>query len=534
MPAAPRVAAFMDIGTNSVRLLLVRLNANHTHTVLTSQKEVVRLGENEFSSGQLQPDAMRRAALVCRKFAELARSHGARDITAVATSATRDAENQQEFLARLKREAGLDVRVVAGKEEARLVYLGVSSGAHLGAHKALFIDIGGGSAEVIVGDQRRHFYLDMLKLGAIRLTTLFLPGETGPVSAERYALIQRFARNACVRAAQSVAGYKIEQAYGSSGTILNLADITARAVHGRPRGPDDSLGLADLRATAKLLCSLPLEKRRGVPGINPERADIIIAGAAALETLMAEFGVAELRLSERGLREGLLADYLARSQHSRPLAGLSVRERSVLQLGRACGFDEAHARTVTRLALELFDTARAAGLHGLGGRERELLEHAAMLHDIGAFLAYNSHHAHSYYLIRHADLLGFDQNDIALVAATAFFHRKAMPRKKHPEFASLSRDAQAAVRVLCLLLRVAESLDRSHSGLVRSARLIRPDKTSALLRLRAAGECELEIWSAENHAGDFETVFGRGLRIEARIDPSPAKARRHAPQRKPR
>jgi Exopolyphosphatase len=225
-PSRGKVAAFLDMGTNSVRLLVVRVDPGGVYTVLNQQREVVRLGEGEFQEQLLQPEAMDRAVLVCRKFNDLARAYGAEDIVAVATSATRDAENQGKFLARLEKEAGLEVRVISGREEARLIYLGVSSGVHMGSRNAAFIDIGGGSTEVIVGNQAEHAYLDTLKLGAIRLTQMFfLPDEKGPVSAPRYALICQYVKNAAIRTSQRVREHKIDMALGSSGTIMNLAEI---------------------------------------------------------------------------------------------------------------------------------------------------------------------------------------------------------------------------------------------------------------------------------------------------------------------
>jgi exopolyphosphatase/guanosine-5'-triphosphate,3'-diphosphate pyrophosphatase len=189
----------------------------------------------------------------------------------------------------------------------------------------------------------------------------------------------------------------------------------------------------------------------------------------------------------------------------------------VLQLGRACNFDEAHARSVAKLSLELFDSAREAGLHKLGEAERELLEYAARLHDIGAFLSYNNHHAHSYYLIRNADLLGFDQNEVTIMAATALFHRKAFPRKKHAEFSALDDEAQNIVRTLCMLLRLAESLDRSHTGLIQSVCLTAPDKRHATLQITTDQDCELELWSVENQKEDFERAFDRELTVETSV-----------------
>ena len=515
-PAAGRVVAFLDIGTNSVRLLLVRINANHSYATLTQQKEVVRLGEGEFVDQYLQPEAMDRAALVCRKFAELSRAYGAEEIIVITTSAVRDAKNQKDFLRRLRHEVDLDVRVISGKEEARLIYLGVSRGVHLGDKRAAFIDIGGGSTEIIAGDQRQYHYLGSVNLGAIRLTTLFfLPEEVGPVAAERYALLQRYVRNASVRTIQQMREQPIDVALGSSGTIENLTDIAARTLHNRARQRDDVLAYHDLKQVIELLCELPLEARRKVTGINPERADIIIAGAAILDTLMHDLGLAELRvIGERGLREGMLVDYLSRTGHAQMMRDMSVRERSVLQLGHTCGFDERHAKHITELTLELFDSAQKAGLHKLDGRARELLGYAAMLHDIGAFLSYNDHHLHTYYLIRNAELLGFDQSEIAIMATTALFHRKGLPKTKSPEFRALDKRARKVVPLLSVLLRLAEGLDRSHMGIINHAKLRAVNKSSAVLEICAAQDCELELWGVQDRLKAAEKIFERKMQVK--------------------
>ena len=207
IPSTGSVTAFMDLGTNSVRLLVVRVNPNQSYTILRKEKEFARLGEGEFQDQYLKEEAMNRAISICEHFRVLALSYGTTEIVAVATSATRDALNRNEFLERLRDEAGLDVRVVSGKEEARLIYLGVSSGEHLAEQNCLFIDIGGGSTEVIVGGQNEYEYLDSMKLGAIRLTSIFfLPDESGPVAPERYALICQHVRNASVRTMQILKG----------------------------------------------------------------------------------------------------------------------------------------------------------------------------------------------------------------------------------------------------------------------------------------------------------------------------------------
>ncbi len=228
---------------------------------------------------------------------------------------------------------------------------------------------------------------------------------------------------------------------------------------------------------------------------------------------MQELDLAEVGVSDRGLREGLPIDYLSRSDNAHLFEQSSFRERSVLELGRRCGFDEPHARQVVRIAWELFDSAREAGLHAFGEWERELLEHACLLHDVGAFVSYTNHRAHSYYVIRNADLLGFDQTEISLIAAVALFHHKAFPRLKHPEFAELDKRSREIVRVLCIFLRIAESLDRSHLQTLSHVRLRVSDKKTMVLEITPTRDCHLELWEVRTHEKAFEKVFGRKLTV---------------------
>ena len=506
--------AFMDIGTNSIRLLLVRINPNHATNVLIQLKQTVRLGEGAFDDQVLQPEAIDRAVAVSRQFASMIRSHGADDIIAVATAATREAKNQRAFVQRLQEAAQLDVRVVSGQEEARLIYLGVASGFHLEDKQAFFIDIGGGSTEVILGTQHHYHYLNSLRLGAIRLSAQFPAGAQGVVSPGKYSRIVRYVQRHAVHTLREIRTHDIDLAIGSSGTIENLADIAVRRFAKRRLQRDDVLTAAQLREVVKMLGAMPLKDRRRVPGLNPERADIVIAGAAILEGFMQALDLPAIRISDRGLREGLLIDYLLRHGHASALQGLSVRQRSVLDLGRTCHFDEAHARTTARLALALFDSASAMKLHAFGNWERELLEYASLLHRIGAFLTYSNYQAHTYYLIRNANLLGFDETEVAIIAATALFHRKATPQREHPEFAALARQAQKIVRVLSLLLRFAESLDRSHADNVRHARFRLSGDARVVLYIYAARDCQIELWAAQKHVTAFEKVLGYKLDIE--------------------
>jgi Exopolyphosphatase len=496
-------------------MLVVRFNPNHSYSILTRQKQQVRLGEGEFDDEEITPEAIDRACLVCRKFVDLARTFAAEEFVAVATSAAREAQNQAELLGRIRREAQLDVRVIPGREEARLIYLGVAGSFHLGEKQGFFIDIGGGSTEIAVGGQHQYQFLDSFKLGAIRLTNqFFTKDETGPVRADQYRLLQQYVKNAIIHTVQKIKNQKIDLAIGSSGSIMNLTEIAAKAFPPDKPAPVGTLTYRDLKKTTEMLCSLPLEERRKVPGINPERADIIIAGAVILETFMKELGLESVTVTNRGLQDGLLADYLSRMEDFPLFGTLSPRETSVLQLGRSCGINEAHARTVTRLALEIFDSAKEAKLHHYGDWERELLEYAAFLHDIGSFISYTNHHAHSYYIIKNSELLGFDQKEIDIIANTARFHRKKKPRKKHLDVPDLDADEQQMVLVLAMFVRLGESLDRSHSGLVQHTKFVSADKNEAVLAIIAENDCQLEVWGVEAEKKAFEKVFQRRLFVK--------------------
>jgi exopolyphosphatase / guanosine-5'-triphosphate,3'-diphosphate pyrophosphatase len=510
-----RVVSFIDIGTNSVRLLVVRLNPNHSYTILSRQKQQVRLGEGEFEEDEILPDAIERLVVVCKKFTDLARSFSTEEFVAVATSAMREASNQNEILHLLRRETRIDVRVISGQEEARLIYLGVASGIHLEDRQAFFIDIGGGSTEIAVGGERTYQYLESFRLGAIRLSNLYLPRDnTGAVSKDQYKRIQHHIRDSIIHSARKIRTLKPVIAIGSSGTIMNLAEIAQKAIHQNGGNGDPVLSSKDLQKVTELLCSLPLDQRRKVPGMNPERADIIIAGSAILETFMKELGLSSIMTTARGLQDGLLVDYLSRMDAFPLLGELSPRQRSVLQLGRSCGINEVHARTVTSLVLELFDSAKEQGLHNFSDNERELLEYAAFLHDIGSFISYSNHHAHSYYIIKNSELLGFDQNEITFMANIARFHRKKILRKKNPEIMELDSRERDSLRVLTTFIRLSESLDRSHTALIRHVKFTKVDKEHVHLEVIARGDCQLEIWGVEAERKAFEKIFAKQLVIE--------------------
>ena len=509
-----QVVGFVDIGTNSVRLLVVRINPNFSYTIISQEKEVVRLGEQEFKDNLLKPDAMERAIFVCKKFAALAKTYGASKIISVGTSAIREAKNQAEFLQRLLRETGLDVHVISGMDEARLICLGVSNGVDIGNKKAIFIDLGGGSTEIAIGDQHECFYNHSLRLGAIRLTSQFIgEGWIGRIPFGVYKQMKKYVSTQIGIAKAEIKECGARLAWGSSGTVINLGEIASKMFKKTSSGHNLVLTRKNLKKLVPVLCDLSLEERRKVPGINPDRADIIVAGAAIIETMMEEFGLEELNISHKELRDGLLIDYLSKFEGFRELQKTPLRNRSVIHLGRSCNFDEKHSQIVALLALQLFDSAKQIGLHNLGEIERELLRHAATLHDVGDFLSFNDHQLHSHYIISNAELLGFDKKEIAIMANIARFHRKKLPSKKALKATGIGEESEGVVAALSTFLRFAEKLDRSHCGLVKKAEFTKSGKDIVQLSFYSDTDCSLEEWSIIQNRQAFHEAFGKELEV---------------------
>ena len=508
------VIAFMDLGTNSARLLVVRLNPNFSYTVLTRQKEVIRLGEGEFAENLLTPEAIERTVVVISRFAEIARTFGSSDILAVATSATREAKNRNELISRIRTEAGVEMNVISGPEEARLIWLGVSSGVVLDDQNALFIDIGGGSTEIIIGDQTRASLLRSLKLGAIRTTNTFIPPDlTGPIPDQVIQAIRFHIRDQATHVVRQIKEQHFNRVFGSSGTIITIEAVAA-ALKDLPSPHQQGIvTIPELSQVVRFLCSLSLKDRRNVPGLNPDRADIIIAGALILESLLEMTGAPAIEVSSRSLRDGLIVDYLARIPgfpHAKPMP---VRDTSVRQLGRSCHIDESHAWHVESLALSLFDSAKKSGLHDLSDDSREILSYAAYLHDVGQFISFSGHHQHSFYVITQVSLLGFHEYEILMIALVARYHRKKMPRQKDPGYRLLDPGDRGVVQILALFLRMAENLDRSHDRRVVSARLSPSGRRKITLTIRCRSDCTLEQWAILGDKQSFEQTFKKGLQI---------------------
>ena len=506
-----RIAA-IDIGTNSIHMIVVQVRPDLSFEVIDREKDMVRLGAGGLDGRGLTPTAMTAGIQTMAKFKRLADSHKVDEVVAAATSATREAENGGDFIAEVDRQTGIRIRVISGTEEARLIHLAAGYGVDVGGNTAVVIDIGGGSVEVTLGTATQLTLGRSFKVGVIRLTERFV--KTDPLSARDERRLVKHLHREMGPFLEQIAARGFDRAIGTSGTILSLGAVAAAQ---RGGAPEDLRNLRvsskSLRRLRKQLVAADIEERLAIPGLDPRRADLSVAGSVLLDTILRRLGAEDLTLCDLALREGLVLDYIHRnSARIRKVERYpDVRRRSVVELGERCGYWSEHAQQVARLALSIFDQTRS--VHGLSDREREWLEYGALLHDIGVHISYERHHRHSYYLIRNGDLRGFDPQEIAVIALVARYHRQATPKKSHEGFGDLTGPLRRTVRTLAAIVRLAEGLDRSHAQALAGIDLY-PRDGDYLARLRAAGDAELELWAAHRHVGPLEKLLDKPVRFE--------------------
>lgn len=486
----------IDVGTNAVRLELARLLPDGALETLHTERDPVRPGEGLFISGLIAPDVADRLIATLRRYAALCRRYGAR-VRAVATSAVREARNRDEIVRRAREEAGLALDVVSGREEARLICLGVLHGKPESA-RSLCIDIGGGSTEIIYAQGEKPKELWSVDLGSVRVTELFKVRDA--VNKKQLTLMRNFSREMIAETIPHPIKGAPSAAIGSSGTI---GAIVAFA---RSEGMGHATMLEVTRAV-EVLSDLTVEKRR--KRFDPRRADIIVAGAVVLESVMRQLKVETITAVDRGLREGILHDLVRRrrvdeSDHSLADAAIAV--------GHRFGFSEPHARQVSRLALSLFDDLQRT--HHLPAMARPWLEVAALLHDIGHAVNYQRHHKHTHYLIANTDIPGLTDRERAIVGVIARFHRRSKPDPKHELLQPFTVAEVRIIRKCSTLLRVADSLDRSHHQPVQSIRAQLRGR-SVHLKVRSKQSIDLELWDLEHEVELFREVFGKSLVVSS-------------------
>ncbi|HST23620.1 MAG TPA: Ppx/GppA phosphatase family protein [Blastocatellia bacterium] len=547
--------AAIDIGSNSIHLVIVRAVQGQHLEIIDREKEMVRLGSGTLREHLLSKETIDRAITTLARFKKMAEANRVDLIIATATSAVRESYNSFEFIETVRKEVGLDVQLLPGVEEARLIALAVSEVTDFNNRRALIIDIGGGSTEFIITRGSEPDLLLSVRVGAVRLTEKFI--TTDPISDEERERLISNIRADLTRVAWEVKHVGFDFVIGTSGTILNMVNaiVHSEAASGIEGATDfepfsETVTLDQIKRINRRLARMSLRERSRVLGLEKGRADIIIAGGILLENMLAELGVGEITTCDWSLREGVILDYLQTRARGVPInehvaesfvssygeeellvgaedeSTLDVRARSVLSLARRYDYDSLHSHHVARLATRIFDDTH--DLHGMGETERKLLQYAAILHDLGYHIAHNNHHKHGLYLIKNSEMPGFTGSEIALMATLVRYHRGSMPkkasdarsRKEHEDYFGLERLQRTKLLRLAAILQIADGLDRSHRQLVTN---VRCELSGAAVNIAVAcdAECELEMWSADRKAAWFSEVFRVSVKVE-RDQPEPA------------
>jgi len=509
-PTTERFAA-IDVGSNSIRCLIAERGEDGHLQIIDDLKDQPRLARGLSSTGLLSPKSVERALESLGRMVQAAERRGASRVALVATSAVRDAANGREFAERVKREIGIPLEVIDGETEARLAYLSVSEHFATGRGRAVVADIGGGSLELVLAIGGLVDRVVSLPFGAVRLTEQFLAGaEDDGTSVRRL----RGAVRRKLRRAIPGGEWAAAKLFGSGGTFTNLARIAAARQRGSvpPGGIHaTSVTSAELQRILEWLVAMNVAERRKVAGLNPERADIIVAGLAVAAEVLELFDAPKVTVSAFGLREGLLI-HLARPAGDREAPS---KAKALRRFADRCRADRRHGEQTARLARKLFDVLGKR--LGCAPEDWELLEAAALLHDVGTIVSYPSHHKHSYHLIAHAESLPFPPRERVQIALISRYHRKRGPNKKHPEYAALEPAERARVRRLSALLRVACGLDRGHVSAVEAMRLrVLPDRllVDVVPRL-VTTDLKLELWGAQRKADVLAKLLKREVMVRA-------------------
>jgi exopolyphosphatase/guanosine-5'-triphosphate,3'-diphosphate pyrophosphatase len=457
---------------------------------------------------------MERGLRALAKFQRLAENHGVERILAVATSAVREASNGEAFVARVGSELGFWPRVVSGETEARLIHLAAAHSVHLEGRPTVVVDIGGGSVELALGVGEQVSLAVSERAGVLRLSEHFVKSD--PLGATDEAALEAHVRALFDGHVARIKRHGFERVVGTSGTVLCLGALAHVLETGRvPEALHHLTVKAESVAEVRRMLTRSAHRDRvRLPGVGESRADIVVAGAVVLDTLLSRLGASRLVLCEWALREGILLDYLAEHHTllARAEAFPEVRRRSVQDLAARCHVDETHARQVARLALQLFDLTQAR--HRLPAGDRALLEHAALLHDVGHLISYPRHHKHGYYLVKNGDLRGFAPEEVEMIACLVRYHRRSAPSKRHEGYVGLREGHRARVRMLAGILRVAEALDRSHRQVVRGLGAELRGRHLTLV-LETAGDAELEQWALAQRSKLLQKTLGVKLEVRA-------------------
>lgn len=501
----PTLAA-IDIGSNAIRLLIATVNGDGTIHVVENIREAVRLGQDVFTSGTIAEETIEKAAEALTRFKSLIDTHGARWKKAVATSATREALNRELFIDRIEQAGGVEVSVISGEEEARLIHLAVSSKLNLKNKRAMLIDIGGGSVEITLVADGQILSTESYRMGTVRLLQVL--GEKKHGEKHFTQLVREYVDATQRRLRKELGKEKIDLCAGTGGNVEALGDLR-KELFGKDR--NSVIAADELDALVRKLQSMTYEERVQQLRLRPDRADVIVPAAIVLQKVVKLANVDEVQIPAVGLKDGLLLDMIQELYGEKKISPREQVFTSALQIGRKYMFDEQHGLAVARYATQLFDQTRA--LHNLPIEYRTLLEVAALLHDVGSFINMTGHHKHTFYLLTATPIIGLSKDQNALVANIARYHRKSLPKISHEGYAALSSKDRVIVSKLAALLRLADAMDNEHAGKVESF-TVEYKKPKFIIALNGEGDLLLEKWALMNKSAMFEQVYNVKLVLE--------------------
>jgi exopolyphosphatase/guanosine-5'-triphosphate,3'-diphosphate pyrophosphatase len=504
----PRYAA-IDIGSNSLRMEAAEVNGLGPPRILASERQVTRLGASVFRAGRISQEAIESVCQVLTGMSAQYKRLEVVAVRAVATAAVRDASNQAEFVARTSAALGAQVEIISGQEEARLIQLGVRSRWPHPRASFLIIDIGGGSAEIILSENERIAHTFSKPLGALRLQEMFLRGDP-PREAELHRM-HEFVEEKIGSAVRRIGDTPVSRVIGTSATASAVVCAVNRIPRMRREESDRRRATTpQIRRLYRELCVMTQSARQKVTGIGPRRAEIIVPGTAVLLRILEAFRKPALYYSAAGVRDGIIADLAARGTGIN-LCQLGLDQRAVVEdLAEHYGVTLRHARRVARLAGDLF--LGFQNLHKLAPQYGGLLEASAYLHDAGHYVSDTRHHKHSYYLVTNSDLPGFTATEREVIANLCRYHRKSLPTPEHGNLQLLDAEGRRAVSLLHPLLRLADGLDRSHGQRVRSVDCkIRENDFLITVTVPKATDIDLETWAAERVSEIFHQVYGKPI-----------------------
>ncbi len=512
--ALPARYGVVDVGSNAIRCQVIELREpGSPPAVLETRREPVRLGHDVFLTGSVPETGVVAAVEALRRFKTVCDRYEVAGIRAVATSALREAANRDRIVARIQRVAGIHVEIISGTEEAYLLARAVEAHVDLSKGRSMLVDVGGGSVEVTLVEDGQVVLADSYRLGAVRLLEALTRDGTSGEGQDLLELLDQYVGSLDQRIAERLGSGRIDRFVATGGNVESLLDLAARGA-GSSREGVEGLALKTLAEWIQRLARMSYAERVEELELPPDRADVILPAAVVYYRLASVSRVDRLLVPRVGLRDGLVRDVVEGHLETTQAAD---RRETVLAGARALvrkyHADAQHVEKVRELALSLFD--QTAELHELEAEERVLLEAAAVLHDIGAFVSASGHHKHSHYLIRASELVGLSDHERELVALVARYHRRSHPKRTHPFFEALDRDDRVCVAQLAGLLRLADALDREHQGKVAKveARVTKRGVELVLEPKKDGGDLALERWAVRRKGSLFAESFGLPVRV---------------------